>query len=162
MEPGLALMDEIGRKALTSAFIEFSRENSRSLNPYKPLYAYCPELTPEEGENITTFNDSEILEKENEYNANCNLPKCPSDPYIQKGFHSSPSTTRGTKYDNLPSMLITPASVSNSTSWQAGSAVQAPTSHHQPEKSDHSVPAIVGLIPSENNEYGSTILCFIY
>ena len=161
MEPGLALMDEIGRKALTSAFIEFSRENSCSLNPYKPLYAYCPELTPEKGEHITTFNDSVILEKENEYNANCNLPKCPSDPYIQKGFQSSSSTTKDAKYDNLPSMLITPASVTNSTSWQAGSAVQPPTSLNQPDKSDHSAPAIVELLASANNEYGSRILCFI-
>ena len=30
MEPGLALMDEIGRRALTDAFIRFTRETAKT------------------------------------------------------------------------------------------------------------------------------------
>ena len=157
MEPGLALMDEIGRTALTNAFIQFSRENTR-INPYKPLYSYTPELLPD-GEEDTSRDDGEMLVNQNAYNANCNLRKCPSDPYIQKGFHSSTKVNNNTgasdKYENVPSMIITPASVSNSTSWQGGggSAVQI-TINHQQQKLDNSTPANLGsFTPSENYEY---------
>ena len=125
MEPGLALMDEIGRTALTNAFIRFSRENNH-INPYKPLYWDTPDLVKNGKE--ASEKDGKTLETNDDYNMNSNnLRKCPSDPYIQKGFQTSEKSkeiSKDKKFDNLPSMMITPASVSNSTSWQAGSAVQ--------------------------------------
>ena len=143
MEPGLALMDEIGRYALTNAFIQFSKDNYH-INPYKPLYWDAPDLPMNkeyelEGIKLKSSQLNDLgMSTETDYNVNTGLRKCPSDPYIQKGFQTSSETKAdnieaSNRYDNLPSMLITPASVSNSTSWQGGgSAVQITL--NQPEQ----------------------------
>ena len=147
MEPGLALMDEIGRYALTNAFIQFSKDNYH-INPYKPLYWDAPDLPMNkeyelEGIKLKSSQLNDLgMSTETDYNVSTGLRKCPSDPYIQKGFQTSSEILSETKaddieannrYDNLPSMLITPASVSNSTSWQGGgSAVQITL--NQPEQ----------------------------
>jgi len=59
-----------------------------------------------------------------------NILKCPSDPNIHKDYTtttmtpSANSNKNTNRYENIPSMMITPASVSNSTSWnQEGSAI---------------------------------------
>ena len=147
MEPGLALMDEIGRYALTNAFIQFSKDNYH-INPYKPLYWDAPDMPMNkeyelEGIKLKSSQLNDLgMSTETDYNVSTGLRKCPSDPYIQKGFQTSSEILSETKaddieannrYDNLPSMLITPASVSNSTSWQGGgSAVQITL--NQPEQ----------------------------
>ena len=86
MEPGLALMDEIGRTALTNAFIRFSRENNH-INPYKPLYWDTPDLIENQNGQHASENDKKGMEIRDDYHMNGNnFRKCPSDPYIQKGF----------------------------------------------------------------------------
>ena len=153
MEPGLALMDEIGRTALTNAFIQFSRDNNR-LNIYQPLYSCTRELIPNGAESVLT-NKEEILVNDNDYNVDFNMRKCPSDPYIQKGFQSSSKvvndndTTTTEKYKNVPSMLITPASLSNSTSWQGGPAVQITINHPQQKIDSFTPPTSRSFTPSE-------------
>ena len=153
MEPGLALMDEIGRTALTNAFIRFSRENNH-INPYKPLYWDTPGLVRNGREQECCESDGKKLVNKDDYQMNSNnLRKCPSDPYIQKGFQTSETSrdiSKDKKYDNLPSMLITPASVSNSTSWQAGSAVQI-TINNTEQKLDCSSPSTSRSVTTSEN-----------
>jgi hypothetical protein len=155
MEPGLALMDEIGRTALTNAFIRFSRENCH-INPYKPLYWDTSELVKNGEEQIASEKYGKELETNDDYNMNSNnLRKCPSDPYIQKGFQTSEKsreTSKDKQYDNLPSMMITPASVSNSTSWQAGSAVQIAINNTEQKLECSSPSTSRSFTPSENIE----------
>ena len=154
MEPGLALIDEIGRKALTNAFIQFSRENSY-MNPYKPLYWDTPDLVMESSEQ-THLNEEET-ENQNSFNINSNLQKCPSDPYIQKGFQPTTEAYKnepGRKFSNVPSMMITPASVSNSTSLeQGGSAVQIDSNHPEQKLESSTSIRSRSITPSDNIEY---------
>ena len=149
MEPGLALMDEIGRRALTNAFIQFSRDTSH-ITPYNTYI--IPELAEIHGQQNCP--DPIKSDNENEYSNGGTMRKCPSDPYIQKSFTTPEKTKEASnkKYENLPSMMITPASVSNSTSWQAGSAVQITISNTE-KKMDCSSPSTSrSFTPSENIE----------
>ena len=129
MEPGLALMDEIGRRALTNAFIQFSRDTSH-ITPYNTYI--IPELAEIHGQQNCP--DPIKSDNENEYSNGGTMRKCPSDPYIQKSFTTPEKTKEASnkKFENLPSMMITPASVSNSTSLDPG--VQITISHPEQKR----------------------------
>ena len=149
MEPGLALMDEIGRRALTNAFIQFSRDNCHII-PYNTYI--IPELAELHGQQAC---HDQIKEgKENEYHNGGSIRKCPSDPYIQKGFNT-PEKTKKTnqKYENLPSMMITPASVSNSTSLDP--AVQITISQPEQKRKHSTSSTSRSFTPSDHIEYKS-------
>ena len=152
MEPGLALMDEIGRRALTNAFIHFSRDNSY-ITPYKPLYWNSQELATLHGEKCFQVPTQPTND---DYCVGGNIRKCPSDPYIQKGFHTPEKTNdggRNKKYDNVPSMMITPASVSNSTSWQEGPTVQITINQPEQKRKNSTPTTSRSFTRSENAAY---------
>ena len=94
-------MDEIGRRALTNAFIHFAKETGR-----RRRFLYNPAMdafeTPEF--RSTGYDDEDPVESAIRHP----IPKCPSAPNIQhhKLYHSS----------TLPAMTLTLASVSASAS----------------------------------------------
>ena len=146
MEPGLALMDEIGRRALTNAFIQFSRDNSH-------ITTYNTYISPELAmlHEQQTSDDPSFQTNPNEFSNGSNIRKCPSDPYIQKGFNTPEKTKDGgtdKKYDNLPSMMITPASVSNSTSLDPN--VQITISQPEQKRKHSTSSTSRSYTPSEN------------
>ena len=148
MEPGLALMDEIGRRALTNAFIQFSRDNGH-ITPYNTYI--IPELAEIHGQQ--NCEDQIRSNNENEYSNGGAIRKCPSDPYIQKSFNTPEKTKEGSnkKYDNLPSMMITPASVSNSTSLDP--AVQITISQPEQKRKNSTSSTSRSFTPSEHLAY---------
>ena len=146
MEPGLALMDEIGRRALTNAFIQFSRDNGH-ITPYNTYI--IPELAEIHGQQ--NCEDQIKSSNENEYSNGGTIRKCPSDPYIQNSFNTPEKTKEGSnkKYENLPSMMITPASVSNSTSLDP--AVQITISQPEQKRKSSTSSTSRSFTPSEHH-----------
>ena len=111
IEPGLALMDEIGRRALTDAFIRFTKETAKThrflYNPKEgdPNLGSPIEATGLEAEvsgaRKKTLGELDIEEDLEEDLQSPGMPKCPSAPNIHQ--HKL--------YQPVPSMLVTPASI---------------------------------------------------
>ena len=101
VDSSLPLMDEIGRRALTNAFIHFAKETGR-----KRRFLYNAAMDSYETPEFrsTCYDDEDPVESAIRHP----IPKCPSAPNIHhhKLYHSS----------TLPAMTLTLASVSASAS----------------------------------------------
>ena len=101
IEPGLALMDEIGRRALTDAFIRFTKETAKThrflYNPKEGDPHLGSPIENNENQGQIKATEEDLLEDEDLQSPG--MPKCPSAPNIHQ--HKL--------YQPVPSMLVTPA-----------------------------------------------------
>jgi hypothetical protein len=83
MEPGLALMDEIGRRALTNAFINFIR-NTSDPSAYRDslIYDQVRVTNVDETYNGRYEDEYEDRHRHRPRHHHSGIPKCPSAPDI--------------------------------------------------------------------------------
>ena len=109
IEPGLALMDEIGRRALTDAFIRFTKETAKTHR-----FLYNPkEGDPHLGSPIENNENNDHVANQVKKGLDCHMEEDLEDEDLQSPgmakCPSAPNIHQHKLYQPVPSMLVTPA-----------------------------------------------------
>ena len=112
IEPGLALMDEIGRRALTDAFIRFTKETAKTHR-----FLYNPkEGDPHLGSPIENNENNDHVANQVKKGLDCHMEEDLEDEDLQSPgmakCPSAPNIHQHKLYQPVPSMLVTPAAAS--------------------------------------------------